>query len=179
MDCPLSRTPDRSGSAGAGHFCCTARRCRHGATQSDSPWERQRRRSMRSLSRVGPVLVATSCLMLSSVAFATPLLQQQFLDRCRVRPGSRLEQAHCRTCHSELPRLNPFGRDVQAEMAREKNRTFSRKLWRRLGPLDSDRDGVSNRREIEAGTLPGDAKSKPAVGARNERMSSHRRFLPG
>jgi hypothetical protein len=134
---------------------------------------------MKPLSRVGPVLVATSCLMLGGVAFATPLLQQQFFDRCKVRPGSRLEQVHCRTCHSELPRLNSFGRDVQAEMAREKNRTFSRKLWRRLGPLDSDRDGVSNRREIEAGTLPGDAKSKPAVGARYEPLSGHRRSPPG
>jgi hypothetical protein len=124
---------------------------------------------MRPLSRVGPVLVATSCLMLSSVGFATPLLQQQFFDRCKIKAGSRIEQAHCRTCHSELPKLNPFGRDVQAEMAREKNRTFSREVWRKLEPLDSDRDGVSNRREIEAGTLPGDPKSKPAVGARYER----------
>src|SRR6266542_1351973 len=133
---------------------------------------------MRSLSRKGPVLVATSCLLLGSVAFATPLLQQQFFDRCRVKAGSQLEHAHCRNCHSELPKLNPFGRDVRAEMAREKNRTFSRKLWRRLGPLDSDRDGVSNRREIEAGTLPGDARSKPAVGARYERMSGHPGSLP-
>src|SRR5207249_2296084 len=128
-------------------FFSYCRAMTQGARARDSPWSRQRRQSMRSLSRAGPVLAATSCLMLGSVAFATPLLQQQFLDRCKVKPGSRLEQVHCRTCHSELPRLNPFGRDVQAEMAREKNRTFSRKLWRRLGPLDSDRDGASNRRE--------------------------------
>jgi len=37
---------------------------------------------------------------------------------------------------------------------------------------------VSNRREIEAGTLPGDARSKPAVGARYERMSGHPGSLP-
>lgn len=128
---------------------------------------------MRSLSRVGPVLVASSCLMLSSVAFATPLLQQQFFDRCKVKAGSPLEQAHCKSCHSELPKLNPFGLDVRHEMTRVKSRTFSRKVWSRLGPLDSDRDGVSNRREIEAGTLPGDPKSKPMVGAHAERTLSH------
>jgi hypothetical protein len=132
---------------------------------------------MRSLSRVGPVLATTSCLMLSSVAFATPLLQQQFFDRCKVKAGSALERTHCKSCHSELPKLNPFGLDVRAEMERRKTRTFSRQVWSKLGPLDSDRDGASNLREIEAGTLPGDPKSKPAVGVRAEPGRGHRHTL--
>jgi hypothetical protein len=45
-------------------------------------------------------------------------------------------------------------------MVRQKSRTLTPAIWKKLAPLDSDRDGVSNGREVEAGTLPGDRKSR-------------------
>jgi hypothetical protein len=74
-----------------------------------------------------------------------------------------LELAQCRTCHNALPKLNAFGRDVEREMVRQKSKTFAPAIWKKLAPRDSDRDGISNGREIEAGTLPGDRKSRAAT----------------
>ena len=101
--------------------------------------------------------------VLSTGALATPLLQQQFKDICKPRPGTPLDGAQCRTCHTTPPQLNPFGLDIRSAMVKGKSRTFTGAIWKKLAPLDSDKDGASNKREVEAGTLPGDPHSKPAV----------------
>jgi hypothetical protein len=101
--------------------------------------------------------------VVSSGALATPLLQQQFKDIGKPRPGTPLDAAQCRTCHTTPPQLNPFGRDMRSVMVKWKSKTFTGAIWRKLAPLDSDKDGASNRREVEAATLPGDPHSKPAV----------------
>jgi hypothetical protein len=116
---------------------------------------------MRRTNRTPYTLGAILAMTLTSVASATPLLHQQFKDICKPPAGSMLELAQCRTCHSALPKLNAFGRDVNREMVRQKSKTFTPTIWNKLAPLDSDKDGVSNYREIEAGTLPGDRKSRP------------------
>ncbi len=118
------------------------------------------RKTLRPSSYMWGIILAA---ILSPAAFATPLLQQQFGDICKPRPGSALDVAKCKSCHTSPPKLNSFGRDMKAEMTRQKSKTFTAAIWKKLGPLDSDKDGVSNMREVEAGTLPGDATSKPHV----------------
>ena len=112
-----------------------------------------------SARAIGIMLVAILC----PAAFATPLLQQQLTDVAKVRPGTALDLAKCKSCHTSPPKLNPFGRDLKAEMTRQKSKTFTPAVWKALGRLDSDKDGVSNRLEVEAGTLPGDPTSKPHI----------------
>jgi hypothetical protein len=99
----------------------------------------------------------------STGALATPLLQQQFKDIGKPRPGTPLDTAQCRTCHTTPPQLNPFGLDMRSLMVKRKSKTFTVAIWKKLAPLDSDKDEASNKREVEAGTLPGDPHSKPAV----------------
>jgi hypothetical protein len=131
----------------------------------------------RTLSRLSLLLGLVLAAMLSPGAFATPLLQQQFKDVCKPRPGSALDAAQCRTCHTTPPELNPFGVDTRTAMRKRKSKTFSSAIWKRLAPLDSDKDGASNRREIEASTLPGDPHSKPATHVRRGGTASQLRRM--
>jgi hypothetical protein len=103
------------------------------------------------------LVVVMTC---TSIASATPLLQQQFKDVCKPPAGSALDMAQCKTCHIALPKLNAFGRDVKRMMQQQKSHSFTPAAWKKLAPLDSDGDGVSNGREVESGTLPGDRKSR-------------------
>jgi hypothetical protein len=118
---------------------------------------------MRNFHRRSQMLGAIIGMALASVASATPLLQQQFKDICKPPAGSALDLAQCRTCHAALPKLNAFGRDVKREMVRQHSRTLTPAIWKKLAPRDSDKDGMSNGREVEAGTLPGDRKSRAAT----------------
>jgi hypothetical protein len=117
-------------------------------------------------TRFPSLLVLVLGGVLSSGALATPLLQQQFKDIGKPRPGTPLDAAQCRTCHTTPPQLNPFGLDMRAVMLKRKSKTFIGAIWRKLAPLDSDKDGASNKREVDAGTLPGDPQSKPSVRVR-------------
>jgi uncharacterized membrane protein len=120
------------------------------------------------MERVHPalsVLVVALATALCSAAFATPAIQQQFQAIGKPAAGSALAQAQCTTCHIAPPKLNPFGLDVKAAMAKQGNKSFSAALWQELGSLDSDKDGANNQAEVQAGTLPGDPNSKPAATA--------------
>jgi hypothetical protein len=102
-------------------------------------------------------------LMLATTALATPVIQNGFKAICTPKPGTALFMAQCRDCHvvAGEKQLNPFGLDVHAEMQKQKSKTFTPAIWQKLGPRDSDHDSASNSKEIAAGTLPGDPKSKP------------------
>src|ERR1700732_5043784 len=114
---------------------------------------------LRPLTRMLSVALG---MTLSTAALALPAFVPQFQGVCKPKPGTPLAQAQCKTCHVEPPKLNPFGLDVKAAMARQGNKAFTAALWKALGPLDSDKDGFSNQAEVDAGTLPGDPNSKPA-----------------
>jgi len=111
------------------------------------------------------VLVVALGTAFCSAAFATPAIQQQFQQVGKPAAGSALAQAQCTTCHIAPPKLNPFGLDVKAAMAKQGNKSFTAALWKDLGSLDSDKDGANNQAEVQAGMLPGDPNSKPAATA--------------
>ncbi len=116
---------------------------------------------MKTLRPVTRMLAVALGMTLSTAALALPAFVQQFQDVCKPKPGTPLAQAQCKTCHIEPPKLNPFGLDIKAEMARQGSKAFTAALWKALGPLDSDKDGFSNQAEVDAGTLPGGPNSKP------------------
>jgi hypothetical protein len=108
-------------------------------------------------------LAGALAVMLATTALATPVIQNGFKAICQPKPGTALFQAQCRDCHvvAGEKKLNPFGLDVQAELKKQHSTTFTPAIWQKLGARDSDHDGASNSKEIAAGTLPGDPKSKP------------------
>lgn len=68
-------------------------------------------------------------------------------------PRAPLSQ-RCDTCHVGGPRLNPFGKDFAKALFGHSNKT---EMWQALRKMDSDKDGMSNEDEIEAGRAPGKA----------------------
>jgi uncharacterized membrane protein len=109
------------------------------------------------------VLAAALVAARGTAAFATPAFQQQFQEITKPAAGTALAQVQCTTCHIAPPKLNPFGLDVKAAMAKQGTKSFTAALWKDLGSLDSDKDGANNQAEVQAGTLPGDPNSKPAA----------------
>jgi uncharacterized membrane protein len=95
-------------------------------------------------------------LSLCVAAHATPDFLKEFKV---VYPGSN---ATCKTCHTEPPKRNDFGKAVGAALDETGEQALTKKLLETIEKKDSDGDGFSNIDEINAGTLPGDPKSKPA-----------------
>jgi uncharacterized membrane protein len=108
-----------------------------------------------------------------SVALAVPPSLEVFTDHYSPPDGSPLARAECTTCHAgpRTTALNPFGQDVQAEKHRLQAQSITRDLLDRLLALDSDGDGFTNFREIQAGSLPGDPRSTPQTLARDARWA--------
>jgi hypothetical protein len=95
---------------------------------------------------------------------------------CEGYPGSPLcvnQATVCTTCHSEAPNLNPYGRDLRAELIKFPDfdrkpaafQKYLRPVMVSVEALDSDMDGIGNGLEIDAGTGPGDATHKPGQDA--------------
>lgn len=95
-------------------------------------------------------------LGLCVAANATPDLLKEFKA---VYPSAT---ATCKTCHIEPPKRNAFGKAIGDALDESGEQTLTKKLLETIEKKDSDGDGVSNIDEINAGTLPGDPKSKPA-----------------
>jgi hypothetical protein len=78
------------------------------------------------------------------------------------KEGTDLAKAMpCQACHTAMPpaktNLNPYGADLQ----KAAKGAINEAALKAIEKLDSDKDTFSNINEIKAGTLPGDAKSKP------------------
>ena len=98
----------------------------------------------------------------TAAAWAMPAYRTSFLKNTKTKPTSPLAMAQCALCHvANGTARNPYGRDLGAAMKAERTREASAAVLKRIGSLDSDKDGVTNAKELAAGTLPGDPKSKP------------------
>jgi hypothetical protein len=100
-----------------------------------------------------------SVLLLAAVAFAMPGDATTFKTLYAPKAGSKVATAGCLLCHDKAPftkaGLNPYGMDLGKQA---KPRTAA--SFKAIENLDSDKDGVTNLKEIQAGTLPGDPKNK-------------------
>ena len=104
-------------------------------------------------SRFVRFVACTAALMtLAIVAHANLRYRRAFVTKYPEVANTRL--AECITCHrgtAQMPALNPYGAAFKAA-----HYTFDD-----LEKLDSDKDGASNRKEIQALSYPGDPNDKP------------------
>ncbi|MDR7418740.1 MAG: hypothetical protein QN178_07490 [Armatimonadota bacterium] len=95
-------------------------------------------------------------------AAASPALTGTMKSLYAPKDGTDLAKAMpCLACHTTMPgtktNLNPYGVDLQ----KAAKGTFNEAAFKAIEALDSDKDTFKNIDELKAGTLPGDAKSKP------------------
>ncbi len=126
---------------------------------------------MNSSKKTKAVLSTPVALRLATVltlvgatqAFAVPALPgkfSQFYSDKGIDVSSLASQS-CRLCHGGV---FPTGGNINAYAQDLRDNTDIRASsvdFGRIDDLDSDGDGATNITEIQAGTLPGDAGSKP------------------
>lgn len=113
---------------------------------------------MDSRGMVIAIVAVIGVMALALGVMANPGYLQMFRRVEKPPARSQLDRARCRTCHIKQGgggSLNPYGEDLRKNSADEE-------ALRKIESLDSDSDGASNAKEIAAGTLPGDPKSKPS-----------------
>ncbi len=109
----------------------------------------------------------------SATALAIPQNTRLF---CEGYPDSPLcvnQATVCTTCHTEVPNLNPYGRDLRTELIKFPDfdrkpvafQKYLRPVMITVETLDSDADGTGNGSEIDVGTGPGDPTHKPGQDA--------------
>ena len=115
------------------------------------------------MTRLRTSLVATVvvvAILASAAAWAFPPFMKAFNDAYKVKPDSALGKASCAVCHlakDKTDKVNPYGQDLKKFLVGGKVTKVS---LAKVEKLDSDKDKVSNIKEIKAGKLPGDPKSK-------------------
>lgn len=109
-------------------------------------------------------IMAAVMTALVVMAIAHPSTQIEFGKLAKPPKDSPLAKASCAACHVGIgkPALNPYGKDLAAAMKALKTKSLTAAVLKKTAKLDSDKDKASNEKEIKAGTLPGDPKSKPA-----------------
>jgi hypothetical protein len=108
--------------------------------------------------RVAGAVIA-GVMLIGAAAYALPADMTTFKTLYSPKAGSKLAAAGCLVCHAKAPftktDLNPYGKDLAKQA-----KPLAAAAFKAIENLDSDKDGVSNLKEIQAGTLPGDPASK-------------------
>lgn len=110
--------------------------------------------------RISLVATVVAVAILASAAWAFPPFLKTFNDAYKVKPDSALGKASCAVCHlakNKTDKLNPYGQDLKKALVGGK---VTKASLAKVEKLDSDKDKASNIKEIKAGTLPGNPKSK-------------------
>ena len=79
--------------------------------------------------------------------------------------GCESQAQSCKVCHAGPPAFNQYGKDLAGKVSGNLEETLLMGL-EAVEPLDSDKDGVINREELENYSLPGDAEVKPMTSAK-------------
>lgn len=113
---------------------------------------------MTNMNRTSKTIsIALLTLVSVSVVYATTGWNKTFKSYYKPSEDSALKSARCAVCHlksSGKSGLNPYGKLL-------KGKEVSIESLKAIESVDADGDGVDNITEIKAGTLPGDAGSKP------------------
>src|SRR5450432_3706711 len=105
--------------------------------------------------------MAGGFMLLATAAFALPPMLKVFETTYKPAKNGKLAKATCSVCHlvAGKPELNPYGNDVKGALKGSK--TLTPANLKAIESKDSDKDGVTNGKEIKADSLPGDKSSKP------------------
>lgn len=108
-------------------------------------------------------LAVVLAFVVAGIAMAYPPFVKVFKDTYKPGATTALGKAACATCHksaSDTKNFNPYGEDVRKAMKAAHLTKVTKDVLVKVEKLDSDKDGKSNIKEIKAGKLPGDPKSK-------------------
>lgn len=118
------------------------------------------------------LVLPLSLILLGANALATPDILEDF------KKASGNKNADCKVCHTKPPEKNPFGKAVNKALNGTNDGVLSKDVLALLSKEDSDGDGIPNRQEIEKGSLPGDATSKPADKPKPKPLIPNHSFHP-
>ena len=107
--------------------------------------------------RIG-VIALIAVFLICSVALAAVPWAKTFKSFYKPKSDTALAKAKCAVCHVKTN--GEGGQNAYGKML-EKKKACNDSL-KAIEKKDADKDGFTNIDEIKAGTLPGDAKSKPA-----------------
>jgi len=107
--------------------------------------------------RILKTAIVATVTCLSLIAQATPDILKEFKGLYNVKT------ADCIMCHLSPPKepRNPFGKAIEAGLNNTNDGLLTKAVMQEIEKQDSDGDGVSNIDEINSGSMPGDATSKP------------------
>lgn len=109
-------------------------------------------------SKIFTLALATG---LAAIGVAKLAFSKDFSDTYGIKKTSAIGQAKCGACHvGTKTKLNVYGVDLQKAMRAEKTKILTGSVLKKVEGIDSDKDGLTNLKEIEADSLPGDPKSK-------------------
>ncbi len=128
------------------------------------------RSPLRPVVALAAVGAAAGLLVLSTPGRARPTAPAAFCDVYPDIPACASGEASCATCHEAPPGFNAYGQDihdalpdyVHDEADPSPFHTALGDALLAVEGLDSDGDGVPNLVELEEGTSPADASSKPS-----------------
>jgi hypothetical protein len=123
-----------------------------------------------------------------SIGLARPVYHAQMIEQFHLVKSAVSIGAGCQYCHSNPNGglgMNPFGIALDRRLPDEAEvNDVAKALYEQLlARKDSDLDGYDDVLEVVAGTLPGNEKSKPKVGAESlenvlKKVGGINRFKP-
>ncbi len=108
------------------------------------------------------VLCAVGMISAACISSAKPPFLITFKEYYKPNPSSVLGQAKCEICHGQVPRRNPYGKELKKLLDSSSDGKLTVDMLKQVEGADSDGDGYTNADEIIGGVLPGDPASHPS-----------------
>jgi hypothetical protein len=107
-------------------------------------------------------LLSINIFALSSIeqAWGNVRASELFCQKYTKAGGCESQAQSCKICHTGPPAYNSYGTDLSAKLSGSFEESFFMAV-EGVEQLDSDKDGVSNREELENYSFPGNTDVKP------------------